>query len=111
MKGHRVADLTGQKFGRLTVGVLLRTDPKKGRVWECVCECGKTCEKTTGHLREKGNPNVSCGCAARDSIKMAAKAAWSATTKFSHPHKLKLKWLYRNMVNRCHKPGTRRYER
>lgn len=111
MKGHRAAELTGQKFGRLTVGRLLRTDAKSGRVWECLCECGKTCEKTTGHLRDKHNQNPSCGCALSESIKIAAPQAWLKTTKFSHPHKLKLKWLYRNMVNRCHKPGTRRYER
>lgn len=46
-----------------------------------------------------------------DSIKKASEAAWAVTTKFRHPHKQKLKWMYRNMVNRCHKPGTRRYER
>lgn len=45
------------------------------------------------------------------SIKKAHAAAIAKTTKFRHPHKLKLKWVYRNMVNRCHKPGTRRYER
>lgn len=58
------------------------------------------------HLRQsKSKPHWA------DSIRKAAEAAWLVTTKFRHPHKLKLKWLYRNMVNRCHKPGTRRYER
>jgi len=46
----------------------------------------------------------------QESIRKASEAAWAVTTKFRHPHKLKLKWVYRNMVNRCHKPGTRRYE-
>lgn len=102
-------DLTGKTFGRLTVISFSRHDPRIGRYWNCRCVCGVGVEKTTSKLQDKHNPNVSCGCARRDSIKKAAEAGWKATTKFSHPLKLKLKWLYRNMIKRCHDPRDHRF--
>lgn len=48
-------DLSGQKFGRLTV--ISRHDAKR---WECVCECGKT-TFTDGYQLRKGFAK-SCGC-------------------------------------------------
>lgn len=51
-------DLTGQKFGKLTVLKLLKRD-KKGRiVWLCKCSCGRETEKSTYDLSHF--PNVSC---------------------------------------------------
>lgn len=107
----QLPDLIGQKFGRLTVVCLINRTPGTGRRWLCKCDCGFECVRETRVLRDKSHVNKSCGCAKRDSIRKASAAALATTTKFSHPHKVKLKWLYRNMVNRCHKPGTRRYER
>lgn len=52
-------DLTGQRFGRLTV--LRETENLKGRTaWVCQCDCGrsavvKTCDLRSGHT-------CSCGC-------------------------------------------------
>lgn len=55
------ADLTGQKFGRLTVEELLPDSFQGHRCWVCRCECGNvriamTHELTQGRVR-------SCGCA------------------------------------------------
>lgn len=40
---RKAADLTGRRFGRL---VAMRptgeSNPKKGRLWECRCDCGNT---------------------------------------------------------------------
>jgi len=56
-------DLTGQKFGHLTV--LKRSDIKKGTsvCWECKCDCGNPTIKIIAgkHLTEK-NGTKSCGC-------------------------------------------------
>lgn len=104
-------DLTGQTFGRLTVIYEAFTAIGEGRFWVCKCTCGNECQKRTGALRDKSNPNKSCGCARTESIAKATRAGWAATTKFSHPHKKKLKSMISNMIRRCHKPGTRRYER
>ena len=53
-------DLTGQKFGRLTV-IRRAPDLKKGFPrWECLCECGNTSFPRSGDLKSGGNK--SCGC-------------------------------------------------
>lgn len=57
-------DLTGQKFGRLTVTERAPTyiSPKGGHVtrWRCLCECGKEIIKSSYDLRHE--ENISCGC-------------------------------------------------
>lgn len=57
----KLIDLTGQRFGRLTV--IKRTEEiaiNKSAKWQCVCDCGNYCIKTSSSLRrfEKN----SCGC-------------------------------------------------
>lgn len=59
--GSRGYDLTGQRFGKLTV--LQRTDKRKEQgcvVWLCQCDCGKQKEVPTNRLI-KGKVR-SCGC-------------------------------------------------
>lgn len=61
MAGRKKLDLTGQRFGRLTV---LREEPqrdKHGRVmWICRCDCGNIISAAVGDLRS--NHKKSCGC-------------------------------------------------
>lgn len=59
MSGQKAMDLTGQRFGRLTV---LREGErrKKQRYWVCECECGNIKEVQQAHLRN--GSIVSCGC-------------------------------------------------
>ena len=53
-------DLTGQRFGRLTV--LHRVDNIDGRTaWRCRCDCGRETAAKTYHLRS--GHVTSCGCA------------------------------------------------
>ena len=43
MRGNRVIDLTGKRFGRLTVVGFTCIDPTSGQAkWECRCDCGST---------------------------------------------------------------------
>lgn len=62
MPNGQLIDLTGQRFGRLTV--IARNDPPSnqwgGALWRCRCECGKVTVVTGGHLRHGGVR--SCGC-------------------------------------------------
>lgn len=61
----RVKDLTGQKFGRLTVMELTGKKTKSGNaIWICQCECGNITEADSGSLRV--GYKVSCGCFAKD---------------------------------------------
>lgn len=52
-------DLTGKRFTDLVV-IKFHGQSKKGSVWECRCECGKTKLITTGNLHD--GRNKSCGC-------------------------------------------------
>lgn len=64
-------DLTGRRFGRLTVRGE-NPDPyvspagKKTRRWDCLCDCGNTVTLLQNALCSMSNPTTSCGCARRD---------------------------------------------
>lgn len=62
---RRVDDLTGQKFGRLTV---LHRDGSKGRAaaWACKCACGGSARVASFHL--KSGMTRSCGCLRRSTF-------------------------------------------
>ncbi len=51
-------DLTGKRFGKLTV-LEYTKDSKGAAKWKCLCDCGNITYKTTGHLNANA---VSCGC-------------------------------------------------
>ena len=56
-------DLTGQRFGKLTViGVDPNYVPKSGRhkTWLCKCDCGNIVSVGAGNLRSE--KTESCGC-------------------------------------------------
>jgi hypothetical protein len=63
---RRAVNLTGQRFGRLTVCVQAprpKTDRKGYAWWECVCECGERVIVRSTHLRQR--EVRSCGCLKR----------------------------------------------
>ena len=56
----QVTDLTGKKFGRLTV-IERAENKKEGRVcWKCKCDCGNETIVTGKNLRS--GHTTSCGC-------------------------------------------------
>lgn len=60
----RFIDLTGQKFGKLTVVKRVKND-KYGRCkWLCICECGNSVIRPSADLKDnlKNNYTSSCGC-------------------------------------------------
>lgn len=62
-RGNIAEDLSGRKFGRLTV--LERVENTNGRTcWRCRCECGK--EKMAAARGLKSGKVRSCGCLARE---------------------------------------------
>jgi hypothetical protein len=55
----RISDLTGQKFGSLTV--IARTKNKRGRIaYKCICECGNINEYVDG-AKLKDGKKKNCG--------------------------------------------------
>lgn len=63
-------DLTGMRFGRLTVlglkDYLRQPNGKPYYLWECLCDCGTITDVAGGHLRD--GHTQSCGCYNRDII-------------------------------------------
>lgn len=56
---HQVINLTGNKYGRLTVVEYTGTKMRKA-LWKCICECGNT-TYVRSHKLKDGNTR-SCGC-------------------------------------------------
>jgi hypothetical protein len=55
-----IEDLTGRRFGRLTVAERAPTPAGKPTRWTCVCDCGATI--TTLAISLKNQDTKSCGC-------------------------------------------------
>ncbi len=65
--GHNFVDLSGQRFGLLTVKCRF---PDPGRVkYICLCDCGNTCLVSAASLRE--GSTKSCGCFRREKMRKA----------------------------------------
>ena len=66
---NKANDLTGQKFGRLTV--LERDYSRKGKnsYWICQCDCGNITSVQSTHL--KHGDTQSCGCLNRERVSKA----------------------------------------
>lgn len=59
-------DLTGQRFGKLVAVRLTNEKRNSHTVWECKCDCGKTCYVDTNNL--KSGKTKSCGCGRANDI-------------------------------------------
>lgn len=88
-------DLTGKRFGRLTVIKRGKRNAQLARWWICLCDCGNYCEIRAGQLRNGGTK--SCGCYYRRQKGLANY----------HP----LKAIYYSMLHRCHSPSNTNYKR
>lgn len=100
----KLIDLTGQKFGRLTVAERAENGVRKNGSsytrWLCKCDCGKELIVDGGNLK-KGH-SKSCGCYAREQI---------IKTHTTHGQKKsRLYVIWRGMKSRCANPKTNRYK-
>lgn len=99
----RTKDLTGMRFGRLTVIKESENSIRKKnvhRTWLCLCDCGK--EKTIRSSALTGGKTVSCGCYG---VEQRAKGC----TKHNHSND-RLYKLRRGMMQRCNNPKAPGYE-
>ena len=60
----KMMDLTGQRFGRLTVQGFAGKGKNGVILWRCMCDCGNITDVWASNLRRK--TTVSCGCYRRD---------------------------------------------
>lgn len=98
----KALDLKGQRFGKLTA-IKARPDMSDGRnvVWECICDCGKTVYRDTGHLKRAKIPSCSC-------FKSKAISIANGTHHQSHS---RLWNIHRAMKQRCENPKVAAYDR
>jgi hypothetical protein len=87
-----IKDLTGQRFGKLTVQHRAAENSSNKAKWVCKCECGNTTAVRGDHLRRK--MTKSCGCDAN------VKHGFS---------KSRLYIIWRGMLRRCHVPKSPDY--
>ena len=93
-----IKDITGQKFGRLTVVKFHGVDKGGNALWICVCECGNQII-TRGCNLKNGNTKT-CGCSRRNSQK----------TQYKHGlYKHRLYGVWANMKERCYNPKATEY--
>lgn len=90
----RLVDVTGKKFGMLTV--IARNGVIRGEAaWECLCECGK--KHTVGGYTLRHGNTQSCGCLF---FKKIIKHKGWGTPEYD---------AWRNMKYRCLNPKNPRY--
>lgn len=105
---EKVKDLTGQKFGRLTViGIDDRNTRKT--YWNCLCECGNIKSVRSDSL-QSGRVR-SCGCMKREQDKInlineEMKKAEKFGCPFGH---LRIHETWSGMKARCNDPNNTRY--
>lgn len=96
----KINDLTGQKFGMLTVIKRMPNNDNNKVVWLCKCDCGK--ETVVIGSRLFTGKTKSCGCLIKEStIRRSTKHGFSTT----HLYNTRL-----NMINRCVNPKNKSYD-
>lgn len=96
----KLIDLTGRRFGRLTV--LRRVPPKNKRtLWLCVCDCGGTTITDSYNLR--AGHTMSCGCVQRERTSKANKT-------HGESHRTRLYTIWNSMKNRCYQKSYHAYK-
>lgn len=97
-------DLTGQRFGRLTVIEAGHRDPKERRLyWRCLCDCGN--EHVTRGAQLRRGETRSCGCLRVDMGK--AKTLTHGMSRRKTRRKVYGVWA--TMRRRCDNPGQQSY--
>ena len=97
----RLIDLTGQRFGRLTVIERVGTTNDGKATWSCKCDCENYCVVSGALLRNKHTR--SCGCLEKE-VKKAG------TNKKHGKFYTRLSSIWRDMKKRCYCPNAGNYK-
>lgn len=94
-------DLTGQRFGRLTVRSRGEKDRHGNYRWVCDCDCGGTKEALSNNLRRE--MTTSCGCYQADRVReVCGTHGLQDTPEYAS---------WNGMKQRCSNPATPCYHR
>lgn len=105
-KGNKFDDLTGRKFGRLTVIGLSPKMSGRKSYWVCVCECGKKKVVRSDLLKSKNTQ--SCGCL-RDEAALKTITKYHEKDKNKGAGKSRLYHTWQHMKYRCNNPNSGSY--
>lgn len=97
----KLIDLTGQRFGKLTV---IKRSGTRNRMaeWHCKCDCGNEIYTLSGSLRS--GASKSCGCSRIIHLtKEPPKRTHGGSSE-------RLFRVWRGMIDRCYYPSHNRYE-
>lgn len=109
--GVRVDDITGKKYGRLTVVSYAGLTKDKKAQWNCVCECGN--EKTVRAAGLKSGDVRSCGCLAKEAWReVRGKQVGEDSSRYKHGlSKSRINSIYREIKGRCNCTSNPAYPR
>lgn len=96
-------DLTGKRYGKLTV---LKQDTEKDSrysYWICLCECGNV-KSIRGSSLTSGK-QISCGCVRRERLSLGSKSLITHGAT-----KTRLYKIYRGIIDRTEYPSSCNYE-
>lgn len=94
----RLVDLTGQKFGRLTVIKRAGTSKRNQLTWLCKCDCGNI-NTFVGNNLKTGNTK-SCGCYAND-VKFTSDYFNIQKRLEKRINKTSYCWIWTGSLNEC----------
>lgn len=103
----KLIDLTGQRFGRLTVIERAGKDCIGQAMWRCQCDCGKITVVTGGNLRT-GNTQ-SCGCYGHE-LTIEGYRSMTHGGSCDGGKKTRLYRIWRAMKTRCYNPNAQNYK-
>lgn len=92
-------DLTGRKFGRLTV-IEFSHKEKNGVYWKCRCDCGNV--KAIKAYSLKSGASKSCGCYNKEPARGLNYKHGKTNTRLYR--------IWKNMKERCGNPSNNHYE-
>lgn len=96
----KMKNLTGQKFGRLTVIRIVGKDKFQNLIWLCKCDCGNEVSVRSASLI-KGR-TVSCGCYNKEKAKYAFKTHGLSKTRLYR--------IWNGIKNRCFNENIPKYK-
>jgi len=103
-------DLTGSRFGRLTVVRRAKEHEKSQTKYICKCDCGN--ESIVFSLNLKRNHTTSCGCAHKEAASLAhithGATLGSGKDQNKYPRSYK---IWNRMKQRCNDKNDRSYNR
>lgn len=102
----KLIDLTGQRFGRLTVIERTENDKSRHICWRCRCDCGKAVVVSNSKLRS--GHTQSCGCLNRELCSERAKRGQNSRKHDETGSRLYGVW--QSMKRRCYSPKRKDFK-